>query len=176
MEARTWRILIIIGIMAIVGYMIIIAVVLPWWGVAVTPFVNLLLLPFAEPPASTFFIFLISVSLSMTTQLLNRLLTDTNRRNRVNAEMRKFQELQKKAKTTGDRKLLLRVERRQKYIQKMQSDMMKNQFKPTLYFMVPFFIIFQLLGGFYTDTVVAILPFDLRLIIPPCDRIIPLFV
>ncbi|MHA1861528.1 MAG: EMC3/TMCO1 family protein, partial [Candidatus Ranarchaeia archaeon] len=166
MEQKTWIILLILIIAAIIGITVFNAFIVPWISTVLNPFIATVLAPYAQPPASTLFIFVLSLGISMITQLVNRLLTDADRRNRILAEMKKFQELQRRAKRTGDKKLLIKVERRQKYIQKLQSEMMKMQFRPTLYFFVPFIILFQLLGGFYTDHIIAILPFDIRYFLP----------
>ncbi len=160
------QLILIIAMAAIVVIIITFAYILPWVNTSLTPWLAIVLFPFAEPPASTVFILGLSLGISTLTQLVNRLSIDITRRNRIMAELNKFQELQKKAKQSNDRRLLIKVERKKKYVQKIQSEMMKMQFKPTLYFMIPFFVIFQLLGGFYGSSIVAILPFDLRLFIP----------
>jgi len=132
--------------------------------------ISVYLQPFATPPASTIFIFGLSFSLNFLIQLLNRLIVDPERRKRNQLEIQKYQSLVQKARKTGSKKLQLRVNRRQKYIQKLQGNAAKNSMKPMLYYFIPFIIFFQILSGFYTPagipSIVAYFPFNFEIFIP----------
>ncbi|MHA2059555.1 MAG: EMC3/TMCO1 family protein [Candidatus Ranarchaeia archaeon] len=163
---------------AIAGIILIFGVVLPFLGPIIPVFLNffsVLLAPVSQPPNSAVFIMALSLSLNLVTQLLNRLLIDQDRRKRSQLEIQKHQTLVQKAKKTGSKKLQLRVQRRQKYIQKLQSNMARSQFRPMLYYLVPFFIFFQILNGVYNPggipTIVAYFPFNIEIFIPSFFRL-----
>lgn len=109
-------------------------------------------------PNSTFFILLLSMSLSFLTALANRLLTNREQLNAWRKEVARWNEDSKKARKSGDKKLLAKVKRKESYILKLQSKMMWQSMKVSLIFMIPFLLIWQLLIGFFGDTTVAYIP------------------
>ncbi|MHA2407370.1 MAG: EMC3/TMCO1 family protein [Candidatus Ranarchaeia archaeon] len=158
---------VIAGIVLIYGLVLpLLAPIIPVW----LNFFVVLLAPVSEPPMSAIFIVGLSLSLNLITQLANRLLIDQDRRKRSQMEIQKHQALVQKAKKTGSKKLQIRVQRRQKYIQKLQSGMAKSQFRPMLYYLIPFFIFFQILNGVYNPggiaQIVAYFPFNIAILIP----------
>ncbi len=171
MERSTLYLIVIIAI--IVVPIVVLGILAPWFPIWLS-FFSVFLTPFAEPPASTLFIIGLSLSLNLIVQLFNRLLVDQDRRKRSQMEIQKYQALVKKARKTGSKKLQVRVQRRQKYIQKLQSNIAKNQFRPTLYYIIPFLIFFQILNGFYNPLgfprIVAYFPFNIEVFIPSFFR------
>jgi len=109
-------------------------------------------------PYSTLFILLISMSLSFLTALANRLFTNRKQLNAWRKEVARWNADSKKARKSGDKKLLAKVKKKERYILKLQSKMMWQSMKVSLIFMVPFFLIWQLLIGFYGGTTVAYIP------------------
>ena len=109
-------------------------------------------------PNSTLFILLLSMSLSFLTALANRLLTNREQLNAWRKEVARWNEDFKKARKSGDKKLLAKVKRKERYILKLQSKMMWQSMKVSLIFMIPFLLIWQLLIGFFGGTTVAYIP------------------
>lgn len=109
-------------------------------------------------PNSTLFILLLSMSLSLLTALANKLLTNREQLNSWRKEVARWTEDSKEAKKSGDKKLLAKVKRKEKHILSLQSKMMWQSMKVSLLFMIPFFLIWQLLIGFYGDATVAKIP------------------
>jgi uncharacterized membrane protein (DUF106 family) len=109
-------------------------------------------------PYSTLFILLLSVSLSFLTALANRLFTNREQLTAWRKEISRWNADFKKAMKSGDKKLLAKVKRKERYILQLQSKMMWQSMKVSLIFMIPFFIIWQLLIGFYGNTPVAYIP------------------
>lgn len=127
---------------------------------------------FQTPPYSAIFIMLISMTITMITNLTSRRFTDLRRLNRYQAEVKQYQEMQKQAEKTQNEKLMRKVKRRKAYIDRIQREMMTQRCKPSLIFIVPFLIVFQILRGFYfnsatgLDRVVAIIPFNVHKLLP----------
>jgi len=171
MNRSTIFLLVILAL--IVVPILVFGVLAPFFPLWLSVF-SVYLYPFSDPPASTVFIVFLSLSLNLLVQVLNRLLIDQDRRKRSMVEIQKYQTLVQKARKSGSKKLQLRVQRRQKYIQKLQSNMAKSSFKPTLYYMVPFLIFFQILSGFYNPggvpKIVAYFPFNFEIFIPSFFR------
>ncbi len=109
-------------------------------------------------PNSTLFILLLSMSLSFLTALANRLLTNREQLSAWRKEIARWTADSKKARKSGDKKLLAKVKRKERHILKLQSKMTWKTMKVSLIFMIPFILIWQLLIGFYGGTTVAYIP------------------
>lgn len=109
-------------------------------------------------PGATITVILLCMAISFVTSMANRLLTNREQLNAWRHEISQWTSEFNKARRSGDKKLLARVKRQQPRITKLQSKMMWQSMKVSLLFMVPFFLIWQLLIGFYGANVVAYLP------------------
>ncbi len=109
-------------------------------------------------PNSTLFILLISMSLSFLTASANRLLTNRKQLNAWRKEIAQWNEDFKKARKSGDKKLLAKVKKKERQILQLQSKMMWQTMKVSLIFMIPFLLIWQILIGFFKDATVAYIP------------------
>ena len=109
-------------------------------------------------PGATVAILLIAMSLTFLTSLVNRLLTNREQLNAWRREVSAWNAEFKKARKSGDKKLLAKVQKQQPRIMKLQSKMMWQSFKVSLIFMIPFFLLWQLLIGRYGGFSVAYLP------------------
>jgi uncharacterized membrane protein (DUF106 family) len=117
-----------------------------------------------SPPGSTIFIFLLSACFTTLTAFLTTKLTDQPKLRRYRKEISDWRKMMQTAQKTGDEKLALEVRRRSKIIQNMQNQVASQSFKPTLIFVVPFFIIFLILSAFYDHYTVAAIPYNLGLL------------
>jgi len=109
-------------------------------------------------PNSTLFILLLSMSLSFLTALANRLLTNREQLSAWRKEIAGWTADSKKARKSGDKKLLAKVKRKERHILKLQSKMMWQSMKVSVIFMIPFILIWQLLIGFFGNATVAYIP------------------
>lgn len=109
-------------------------------------------------PSSTLFILLLSMSLSFLTALANRLLTNREQLSAWRKEVARWNEDFKKARKSGDKKLLAKVKGKERNILKLQSKMMWQSMKVSFIFMIPFILIWQLLMGFYGGATVVYIP------------------
>ena len=119
--------------------------------------------PYSSRPSSTFLILTIALTLSLTTNLLNRLLVDVDRMKEVMAEVAVWRKEFDKARKSGDQQLLAKATKKQKPIMQLQSKMMWDRMKVSFIYLGPFWIIFYILNTFYKGNIVALSPFT----IPP---------
>lgn len=109
-------------------------------------------------PFSTIFLFLLAALISMLTSLTNRLLTNPEKSKAVRKEVSEWNKELQEARRAGDKKRLEKVMKKQKEILQLQSKMMWQSMKVSLLFIVPLFLMWQILGGFYQSAPIAILP------------------
>ncbi len=109
-------------------------------------------------PGATVTILLIAMGLTFLTSLVNRLLTNRKQLNAWRREVSAWNAEFRKARKSGDKKLLAKVQKQQPRIMKLQSKMMWQSFRVSLIFMVPFFLLWQFLNSFYMLNPVAYLP------------------
>ena len=99
-----------------------------------------------------------------------RRFADMRRLNRYQAEIKQYQEMEKEARKTQNEKLLKKVKRRKAYIDRIQREQMGARCKPGLIFLIPFWVIFTFLRGFYApggkDMIIAVLPFNIQKVLP----------
>lgn len=114
-----------------------------------------------NPPAGTLFILLISLCISLTSALLNRFLVDMSLVRSYNQEVKSWWNEFNEAKRKNDRKLMAKLNRTKAEIDKAQLKVTKQRLKITAITFVPFALIFFIFSAVYSNTIVAVLPFEL---------------
>ncbi len=109
-------------------------------------------------PGATIAVLLLGIGLTFVTSLANRLLTNKEQREAWRREISAWNDEFKKARKSGDKKLLAKVQKQQPRIMKIQSKMAWQSMKVSLIFFVPILLLWQFLIGFYGPTVIAHLP------------------
>ncbi len=109
-------------------------------------------------PGATIAVLLLGIGLTFVTSLANRLLTNKEQREAWQREISAWNDEFKKARKSGDKKLLAKVQKQQPRIMKIQSKMAWQSMKVSLIFFVPILLLWQFLIGFYGPTVIAHLP------------------
>ncbi len=109
-------------------------------------------------PGATIAVLLLGIGLTFVTSLANRLLTNKEQRDAWQREISAWNDEFKKARKSGDKKLLAKVQKQQPRIMKIQSKMAWQSMKVSLIFFVPILLLWQFLIGFYGPTVIAHLP------------------
>ncbi|MFQ6124743.1 MAG: EMC3/TMCO1 family protein [Candidatus Heimdallarchaeota archaeon] len=102
-----------------------------------------------KPPGATIFVILFSSGLSLFIALLSRYMIDVDELKRYTQEIKQYQDLLKKSKQTANRKLAVKLKRREAYIQRIQRKMMSQRFKPMAIYFIPLIIMFYVLRGIY---------------------------
>ena len=109
--------------------------------------------PPIDVPYSTVFMFLLAVTISLLTSLANRLLTNPEKSKAWRKEISEWNMEMRQAQRGGDKKALEKVMKKQKQIMQLQTKMRWQSMKVTLLFLIPLIIIWQFLGGFYTNQI-----------------------
>ena len=116
------------------------------------------------PPGGTIFILLLSLTLSAVTALANRFLVDVKLAKSYNEEVKAWFKEFNEAKKNNDRKLMAKLNRTKSEIDKAQATISKQRLKITALTFVPFILVFSILSSIYSDTIVAVMPFELPII------------
>lgn len=107
------------------------------------------LVPYGEVPNSTFFILGVACVLSAVSNLSNRFMVDIKKMREISIEVKTWQDEFNKARKSGDKQLLAKVNKKQAAIMRLQSNMMWDRMKVTLIFFVPFLLVWNVLSEFY---------------------------
>lgn len=117
--------------------------------------------PYSSIPSSTIFILALASILSLATNLANRLLVDVQKMRRISREVALWREEFDKARKSGDKQLMAKVAKKQQSIMKLQGKMMWDRMKISFIFIIPFWIIWIVLSGFFGTSTVAKSPFTI---------------
>ncbi len=104
-------------------------------------------------PYSTLFIFGLAAAISLLTTLVNRHFTDPEKSRAWRKEISDWNKELREAQKSKDKKLMEKAMKKQHYIMQLQSKMMWQSMKVSLLFLVPLFLMWSILGGFYTNEV-----------------------
>ncbi|MFQ6130320.1 MAG: EMC3/TMCO1 family protein [Candidatus Hadarchaeaceae archaeon] len=110
-----------------------------------------------------FVILVIGILVALLVTLISRRVVNWERMRQIKAEVTSFQQELRDARSKQDMKRLYKLQQDQKRIMALQGQMMRENFKPMLFYIVPYFIFWFILSGMYSGWVVAWLPFRLDL-------------
>ncbi len=105
----------------------------------------------------------IGVFISLLITLITRRVVNWERMKQIKAEVSEFQKELRDARSKRDTKRMYKLQQDQKRILSLQGQMMKENFKPMIFYIVPYLIFWFILSGIYSGWVVAWLPFRLDL-------------
>lgn len=111
-----------------------------------------------EIPYSTIFILALAALVSLLTTLVNRRFTHPEKSRASRKEISDWNEELRSARRSKNKKTLDKVMKKQQYIMQLQSKMMWQSMKVSILFLIPLFIMWQILGGFYGPTPIAYFP------------------
>jgi uncharacterized membrane protein (DUF106 family) len=92
-------------------------------------------------PNSTFFVILMAFGVSLATSATNRLLTNREQLRDWNKEISQWRSESMKAARSGDKKLMAKVKKQEKHVMQLQSKMMWQSMKTSLFWMVPMLLL-----------------------------------
>jgi uncharacterized membrane protein (DUF106 family) len=120
-----------------------------WWNF-LNPFYTWLYnIGIGQRPGSTLFILGLSLMLSVVISVVSRFVMDMNKLNRYQKEIATWNKAKAEAQRTANKRLYRKVKRKEKYIQKIQSKVMMERFKPMFIYMPGFFALFWIISGFF---------------------------
>jgi uncharacterized membrane protein (DUF106 family) len=122
--------------------------------------------PAKDFPFSALTILIISVGMALISSAVTRAVTDVEQMRRRMVEVREWQSAYTKALRSKDQKQIDKLKKKEATIKRAQAEMMREQFKPIFFIMIPFIIFFYLFNGVfgYSQITVAISPIDLPVI------------
>jgi uncharacterized membrane protein (DUF106 family) len=109
-------------------------------------------------PYSTLFILALAALVSLLTTLVNRRFSNPEQTKAWRKEISDWNKELRDAQKSKDKKTLDKAMKKQHQIMQLQSKMMWQSMKVSLLFLVPLFIMWQVLGGFYGLAAIAFLP------------------
>jgi uncharacterized membrane protein (DUF106 family) len=113
---------------------------------------------------SLFFILLLSMGVSFFVTLVNKRTVNWELVRSHKAKISEFMKEYRDAMRKQDRKRMHKLEERRREIQRLQGELMSQQLKPTLYYIIPLMLIWMfVLGPVFGGWVVAWLPFRIDL-------------
>lgn len=111
-----------------------------------------------QRPYATLFILSIALLISVLTTLVNRLLSNPEKSKASRKEVTEWNKELRQAQRAKDKKTVERLMKKQQYIMQLQTKMMWSSMKVSLLFLIPLLLMWNVLGGFYSNVPVAIFP------------------
>jgi len=104
---------------------------------------------YMEPPASTIVILLLSLTLTVISVTVTRLITDVKRRNEYQLEIQEYMRELRQAQKSDDKRLYEKLKRKEDRIKRLQLQTSRDSMKTSFLFMIPYFLIYYLFNGVF---------------------------
>ena len=111
-------------------------------------------------PGSTLFVLLISMVTNLLVSSVNRLFVNVEEQKEWTIKSTLLRREMMKAMQSGNKRLIEKLQKEQQESTKVQTKMSMDRMKLMLFFLIPFFALWQVLGSFYGNEIVALMPFD----------------
>ncbi len=116
------------------------------------------------PPMATYAILVIAVGLGTLTSFVNVKMMDLKAYRKMMIDSAKAQTQMMAAAKSGNQRAIDKAQKKQQEVMGQQSKMSMDRLKISLFFMIPFLLIWQLLGSFFGSIIIAYFPFSFPLI------------
>jgi uncharacterized membrane protein (DUF106 family) len=116
------------------------------------------------PPFATYAILTIAVGLSFITSFINVKMMDLKAYRKMMLDSAKAQHQMMEAAKSKNQRAIDKAQKKQQEVMGQQSKMSMDRLKISLFFMIPFLLIWQLLNGFFGNVIIANFPFQFPLI------------
>jgi uncharacterized membrane protein (DUF106 family) len=103
------------------------------------------------PPFATYAILGIAIGLGFVTSFVNARMTDLKAYRRMMLDSAKAQHQMMEAAKSGNQRAIDKAQKKQQDVMGQQSKMSMDRLKISLFFMIPFLLIWQLLGSFFVS-------------------------
>ena len=114
---------------------------------------------------NTALVLLEAVGVNLLYAVGRRKFTNIEKMRRYNTEMKAFREEMSAATKAGDKVKLERLKKKQTQMTKMNTEMMTENMKPTLLFMVPLMGVYYLVSNFIKGATLAVSPIAIPLLV-----------
>jgi uncharacterized membrane protein (DUF106 family) len=116
------------------------------------------------PPFATYAILAIAISLGLITSFVNARMTDLKSYRKMMLDSARAQHQMMDAAKSGNQRAIDKAQKKQQEVMGQQSKMSMDRMKISLLFMIPFLLIWQLLGSFFGNIIIAYFPFDFPMV------------
>ena len=114
--------------------------------------------PFNDYPLSAITILIITIGMACLSAVATRALIDVELMRRRSAEIKEWQSAYTKAVRAKDQKNIDKLKKKQQSITSLQTQMSKDQLKPTLLTLIPFTLFYYIFFGVFGGTIVVYTP------------------
>jgi len=129
------------------------------------PFQILLQIEYSKPPLSTLLVILMALTVNIVSALARRYLTNVERLRRMNLELKAWREELREAMLSRDKTKIEKLKKKEKVMNQIQSAMLWENLKPSIFFMIPFFLLWYLMSHLIgLETIIALSPIPIPLI------------
>ncbi len=112
-----------------------------------------------QPPVATILILILSVAINIVIGFMGRRSMDLTEYRRVMTESRIVQQELMAAMKSGNQRRISRAQNRQQEISQATMKISGDRMKSSFFFLIPLMILWPVLGRFFGDAVIAIMPF-----------------
>lgn len=133
---------------------------------SIVSFLSAILGPAREFPMSSITILIIAIIMALFSSIITRLFTDIEKVRRIMVQVKEWQNAYMNAIRAKDSKQIEKLKKKEAIIRRLQSEMMREQFKPLIFTLIPFMLIYYLFIGVfdYNHMIVAISPLTIPFI------------
>lgn len=112
-----------------------------------------------KPPWATIFILILTTAINLVMSYANKRSMDLDAYRKMMIESAKARKEVMEAMKTGNQRRISKAQNRQKMLLEEQNKMSMGRLKLTMYVFIPFILIWQVLNGFFGQTIIAYMPF-----------------
>ena len=120
--------------------------------------------PYQAIPASTLLTLAVAGSLALATTGANRLLVDVKRAAQVTKEVNAWRKEFNAARKSNDKQRLAKLTKKQQPMMKLQSQVAFDRMKVSFIFLIPFYLVWIVLSGFFGQSIVAFSPIPIPVV------------
>jgi uncharacterized membrane protein (DUF106 family) len=113
-----------------------------------------------QPPYATLFILLLTLAINIVMSYANKRSMDLDAYRNMMVESARARKELMEAMKTGNQRRISKAQTRQNELMKAQQKASSGRMKLTMYVMIPFILIWQVLNGFFGKTIIAYMPFN----------------
>ncbi|MEM4311423.1 MAG: EMC3/TMCO1 family protein [Nitrososphaerales archaeon] len=122
-------------------------------------------LEYTKPPTSTILVILMALSVNLVSGLARKYLTNVERLRRMNIELKAWRDELRQAISSRDKAKIEKLKKKEKVMAQVQGSLMWENLKPTIFFIIPFFLLWYLMSSLIgLETIVALSPIPIPLI------------
>ncbi len=119
--------------------------------------------PWNDYPLAAILILLLTIIMSAISAAATRALVDVDVMRRRNVELKEWQTAYSAAMRSKDEKAIAKLKKKEPAIKRVQTEMSKDQFKPLMVTMIPFFLFYYIFAAVFGNNqlIVAYSPLDI---------------